>query len=67
MADTPTTSPLDRQSARRLDDFYATLRQEAQYFIGYPCNLDFDYRDLFRFLAFPINNVGDRSCPATST
>lgn len=64
MADTPTTSPLDRQSARRLDDFYATLRQESQNFIGYPCNADFDYRDLFRFLAFPINNVGDPFVPS---
>lgn len=27
--------------------------------VGYPCNQDFDFSELYRFLEFSINNVGD--------
>ncbi len=42
-----------------LDRLFADLQTARQCFAGYPCNADFDYTPLFRFLAFPINNVGD--------
>jgi histidine decarboxylase len=44
---------------RRLDDLYARLSAERDLFIGYPCTAKFDYTELYRFLAFPSNNVGD--------
>jgi histidine decarboxylase len=48
--------PGDRQ---RLDDLYAHLESLCPTNVGYPCNQDFDYSELFRFLQFSFNNVGD--------
>jgi histidine decarboxylase len=49
-------SPSDRQ---RLDDLHSRLAGLRPRNIGYPCNQDFDFTDLFRFLHFSVNNVGD--------
>ncbi|NER93733.1 MAG: histidine decarboxylase [Symploca sp. SIO1B1] len=35
------------------------LRQSSEYMIGYPLNLKFDYSEIFDFLAYHINNIGD--------
>ena len=43
----------------RLDALYQNLSENSQHFLGYPCANDLDYANLFRFLQFPINNVGD--------
>lgn len=43
-------------------DFDALLREvedRARSFVGYPCNQDFDYSELYPFLAYSLNNVGD--------
>lgn len=53
--------PADRQ---RLDELYQRLRSVSGRNIGYPTNQAFDYSELFRFLEFSINNVGD---PFTGT
>ncbi len=44
---------------RRLDRLYNDLCKARSTHAGYPCNMVFDYSELFRFLEFPINNVGD--------
>ena len=49
-------SPTDR---RRLDDLYERLGAFSARNVGYPTNQAFDYSELFRFLEFSINNVGD--------
>jgi histidine decarboxylase len=49
-------SPADRQ---KLDDLHEQLRVISLRNVGYPCNQDFDYSELFRFLQFSANNVGD--------
>jgi histidine decarboxylase len=49
-------SPTDQQ---RLDDLHERLRGYSQHNVGYPTNQAFDYSELFRFLEFSINNVGD--------
>lgn len=49
-------TPADRQ---RLDDLYERLQALRDKNIGYPCNQTFDYSELFRFLQFSVNNVGD--------
>ena len=49
-------SPADRQ---RLDELHARLTALRPHNVGYPCNQDFDFSDLFRFLKFSFNNVGD--------
>ncbi len=43
----------------RLDFLYEQLQRQLRTFVGYPCTAGFDYSDLFRFLALPLNNVGD--------
>jgi histidine decarboxylase len=48
----------------RLDNFFQAMEQEAEHFLGYPCNRLFDYSPLFRFLQFPLNNVGDPYLPS---
>lgn len=49
-------SPADQQ---RLDALHERLRALSTRNIGYPTNQAFDYSELFRFLEFSINNVGD--------
>ena len=64
MDETPKMPPLPDAEARRLQQFGDMLEAEARNFVGYPCNGRFDYRELFRFLAYPINNVGDPFVPS---
>ncbi|WP_050026995.1 histidine decarboxylase [Verrucomicrobium sp. BvORR034] len=52
----PSLSPVDRL---RLDALRERLDELRPRNIGYPCNQDFDFEDLFPFLAYSINNVGD--------
>lgn len=49
-------SPKDQQT---LDNLYLYLEERTQNFLGYPVSKDFDFSELSRFLAFPINNLGD--------
>jgi len=50
---------LSSDDQRRLDKLFHRLSKANEHFVGYPCTSDFSYADLFRFLEFPINNVGD--------
>jgi histidine decarboxylase len=52
----PVLPPAERE---RLDELYARLSVLRPGNIGYPCNQNFDYSELFRFLEFSANNVGD--------
>lgn len=52
------------EDQKRLNDFYGQLKKEANLFLGYPSNTYFDYSPLFRFLEFPMNNVGDPFTPS---
>lgn len=54
---------LSPDDERRLDELYRLVRDWTGSFIGYPCNQDFDYSPLFRFLQFSLNNVGDPFAP----
>ena len=60
----PHAHPLSATDQTRLDDLHHKLEDEASRFLGYPCNRNFDYSELARFLAFPINNVGDPYVPS---
>ena len=44
---------------RKLDELHARLCKLRRYYVGYPCNEDFDFSELLRFFEFAINNVGD--------
>ncbi len=54
-----TRSHLQSADQQRLDGLYERLRALAVRNVGYPCNQDYDLSDLFRFLQFSANNVGD--------
>lgn len=43
----------------KLDQLYTYLKNEEKHLSGYPCNCIFDYSELYRFLQFPLNNIGD--------
>ncbi len=51
--------PLAADDQSRLDDLFTHFKEQRPRSIGYPCNQEFDYHELFRFLEFSINNVGD--------
>jgi glutamate/tyrosine decarboxylase-like PLP-dependent enzyme len=35
------------------------VAERAEYFIGYPIAVDFDYSNLYPLLKYPLNNIGD--------
>ena len=55
----PHKDSLSAEDRGRLDEFFLRASHERPHNIGYPCNQAFDYSELFRFLQFSINNVGD--------
>jgi histidine decarboxylase len=50
---------MNKADQEKLDALYARFEKLDRYCVGYPCNQEFDYSELFRFLKFSINNVGD--------
>jgi len=50
---------LSRADSDKLDALHDEIERRTQTFVGYPCNTSFDYAPLYRFLARPINNLGD--------
>jgi len=42
-----------------LDTFEDYISEKTKYHMGYPYNLDYEYKDLQRFLKYSINNLGD--------
>lgn len=50
---------MDKKDSQKIKDLYQKLKKTNGTFIGYPCNGAFNYSDLYKFLEFPINNVGD--------
>ncbi len=70
MRETPETrsaseEALSGEDQQRLDKLYDYIREQARTFIGYPCRGYFDYSPLYRFLNYPVNNVGDPFAPCT--
>lgn len=61
----PKMASLSATDDNRLDELYRHIESEYETFIGYPCSGDMDYQSLFRFLHFPINNVGDPFVPSS--
>ena len=50
---------LDAVTKREFDDLLAEIGERAKTFVGYPCNAFFDYSELYPFLQYCLNNVGD--------
>ncbi len=56
---------LSPQDKYRIDELYNKILEQYHYFVGYPCTGGFDYTELYRFLKFPLNNVGDPFLPGS--
>ena len=50
---------MDKPTAKRLKEKKKEMKQLVKSFLGYPSNAKFDYSELFDFLRYPINNIGD--------
>lgn len=50
---------LSPRSRARLEDLLSELERQAQTFVGYPCSQAFDYTELYPFLEYSVNNLGD--------
>jgi len=55
---------LSTQDSKRLGELEQHCIEESSKFIGYPCNAIYDYSQLFRFLRFSVNNIGDPFLPS---
>jgi histidine decarboxylase len=55
---------LSAPDEQRLDKLYQDIQLEFGQLLGYPCNGIFDYSPLYRFLQYPLNNVGDPYLPS---
>jgi histidine decarboxylase len=49
----------------RLSGFLDGIKAKTDTFLGYPVSKDFDYKELFEFLKYPLNNLGDPFTPST--
>jgi histidine decarboxylase len=56
---------LKQADHERLEYFFDKIKAKTDTFLGYPVSKDFDYTDLFKFLKYPLNNVGDPFTPST--
>ena len=56
---------LSKPDEKRLDELFERVDACAKTFVGYPCSGVFDYSPLYRFLDYPVNNVGDPFAPST--
>ncbi|SLM29656.1 Histidine decarboxylase [Desulfamplus magnetovallimortis] len=50
---------LNPSDTHRLEKFLNEIKDKTDSFLGYPVSKDFDYRGLFEFLQYPLNNLGD--------
>jgi histidine decarboxylase len=42
-----------------LQSFLEKIKQRSETYIGYPVAIDYDYREIYPFLDYSLNNVGD--------
>lgn len=52
-------SDLSQSDKDKLHELSGTIQTARDTFLGYPCNLSFDYSELFPFLNYSLNNIGD--------
>ncbi len=50
------------EDKKKLKQFRKSIEEGKKTFIGYPCNCNFDYSELYNILDTPLNNVGDPFC-----
>ncbi|RZK41815.1 MAG: histidine decarboxylase [Pedobacter sp.] len=50
---------LSAEDLKILDELYAKIERNTNNFLGYPVAKDFNFSELYRFMGFPMNNLGD--------
>jgi histidine decarboxylase len=55
----PYAHPLPADQKQRLEELFERLTLGRTRLTGYPCNLNFDYSEVSKFLALSANNIGD--------
>ncbi len=50
---------LTKDASEELEKLYEKIQSKTATVLGYPVAMDFDYSELFRFLQYPVNNIGD--------
>jgi len=50
---------IKEEDKKKVELFYQICKKEKYHNIGYPENAEFNYSDLFKFMEFSMNNVGD--------
>lgn len=55
----PKSFPFSSENRAELDELRQKTEERSSKFLGYPCNLLYDYTELYPFFAFSINNIGD--------
>src|ERR1700744_2867884 len=56
---------LEKKDQDQLNQFIQQIEHRTKSCIGYPANVDFDYKELLPLLKHPLNNVGDPMIPST--
>jgi hypothetical protein len=51
--------PNQNEYAAQLQTFLQKIQSGSEHYIGYPAGMDFDYHELYPFLNYNLNNVGD--------
>lgn len=55
----PYPAPLSSENKQRLDALYQRMQIGRDHLTGYPCNQNFDYDEIKRFIEVSANNIGD--------
>ena len=50
---------LSSVDVEKLNQFKQQITQAQSHFLGYPCSTAFNYKPLYEFLDYPLNNIGD--------
>lgn len=50
---------LEKLDNTRILELFNSIKEKTEYFLGYPVSKDFNYSELFEFLKYPLNNLGD--------
>ncbi len=50
---------MEKEAQKKLQHLYSKLKVLKKTFLGYPSDAKFNYKPLYKFLEFPLNNVGD--------
>jgi len=51
--------PLSNADKKRLEEKLRQIDQDTSMSLGYPCNFNYNYQELFPFLDYSLNNIGD--------